>query len=273
VDRRGEVIEQIGQPVTVEVLDLSPDDRHVVTYVASNNADISRFDAETGDEVRLTFDQTTEDNPVWSPDGRRIAYRKILTGREHHIEILDVAGHADPESVYSNADAFVPRSWSPDGVWLLLANFRDSILILNLDTDSVIPMPASDGGEFSPDGRWLAYTSRQTGQEEVYVVSFPGLQGRQQVSMRGGSRPEWSAQSGELFFRNGDTLMVSRVSTEDAFVREDVPQPLFVFSGGDYEVSADGQRFLVAADNPDAPAREIRVVLNWFEELKAKVGN
>jgi hypothetical protein len=186
---------------------------------------------------------------------------------------LDVAGQADPVSVYSDDDTFVPRSWSPDGVWLLLSNFADSTVILNLDNDSVITMPESRQGQFSPNGRWLAYTSGETGQYEVYVVSFPGLQGRQQVSIRGGTRPRWSAQSGELFFQNGDTLMVSKVWTEDAFVRENVPQPLFVISGRDYEVSADGQRFLVAADNPDAPVREIRVVLNWFEELKAKVGN
>jgi len=274
VDRRGELIEQIGQPVTIEVLELSPDDRQAVTYVASANADISRFDAITGAEVRLTFDPTTEDNPVWSPDARRVAYRKIVTGSEHRIEILEVAGQADPESVYSSEEVFVPRSWSPDGAWLLLEGpYNDSTIVLNLDNDSVVTIPSSRHGQFSPDGRWLAYVSSETGRAEVYVVSFPGLQGRQQVSIHGGTWPRWSAESGELFFRDEDTIMVSRVSTGDAFGRE-VPEPLFVTSSinGGYDVSADGQRFLVARENPDSPAREIRIVLNWFEELKSKWG-
>ena len=277
IDRRGKIIEQIGKPVTVEVLDLSPDDRHVVTYGASNNADISRFDAVTGDAVRLTFDPTTEDNPIWSPDGRRIAYRKIHSGTENRIEILDVVGQTDPQPVFSDDEVFVPRSWSPDGVWLLLEDsFGDSIVVLDLDNKDVVTIPRGQQGQFSPDGRWVAYTSSETGNAEVYVLSFPGLQGRQQVSVNGGRWPRWSAQSGELFFRQGDTIMVSKVSTGNAFVLEDLPRPLFVASGsgeGGYDVSADGQRFLVAAQNPDAPAREIHVVLNWFEELKAKVGN
>ena len=273
VDRRGELIEQIGQPVTVEWLDLSPDDRHVVTYVASANADISRFDAMTGDEVRLTFDPTMEDNPIWSPDGRRIAYCKYLLG-EYRIMILDVAGQAAPESVFSHREYFYPKSWSPDGVWLF-AHGRDTSIVLNLENDEVITIPEVRGGQFSPDGRWLAYTSSETGNTEVYVVSFPGLQGRQQVSVSGGTWPRWSAQSGELFFRQGDTVMVANVSTGDVFVREELPRPLFVTSarGGAYDVTADGRRFLVAAQNPDAPAREIHVVLNWFEELMAKVGH
>ncbi len=277
VDRRGELIEQIGKPVTVEVLDLSPDDRQVVTYVASSNADISRFDAITGDAVRLTFDPTTEDNPIWSPDGRRIAYRKIYSGNEHRIDILNVAGQTDPESVFSDREVFVPRSWSPNGDWLLLEDGEnDSMVVVDLDNKEVVTIPHGQQGQFSPDGRWLAYTSSETGNTEVYVMSFPSLQGRQQVSVNGGRWPRWSVQSAELFFRRGDTIMVSKVSTGDAFVREDLPRPLLAASGspeGGYDVSADGQRFLVAARNPDAPAREIHVVLNWFEEVKAKVGN
>ena len=211
--------------------------------------------------------------PIWSPDGRRIAYCKYLLG-EYRIMILDVAGQAAPESVFSHREYFYPKSWSPDGVWLF-AHGRDTSIVLNLENDEVITIPEVRGGQFSPDGRWLAYTSSETGNTEVYVVSFPGLQGRQQVSVRGGTWPRWSAQSGEFFFRNRDTIMVANVSTGDVFVREELPRPLFVTSarGGAYDVTADGRRFLVAAQNPDAPAREIHVVLNWFEELMAKVGH
>ncbi len=107
--------------------------------------------------------------------------------------------------------------------------------------------------------------------------AFPEMTGKQQVSTRGGRQPVWSADSGELFFVSADTLMVSAVTTGDNFSRS-TPRPLFVSPDLlrsdliSYAVSPDGQRILYPAPNPDAPAREIHVVLNWFEELKAKGG-
>ncbi len=112
------------------------------------------------------------------------------------------------------------------------------------------------------------------GVNQVYVVSFPEIRGLQQVSTNGGRRPIWSASGDELFFWNRDTLMVTPVSIGASFEME-TPRPLFVLPGmrRGYDVTADGQRFLVHLRNPDAPAREIHVVENFFEELKAKVGN
>ena len=108
----------------------------------------------------------------------------------------------------------------------------------------------------------------------MYVVSFPEIRGKRQVSADGGGTPIWSASGDELFFWNGDTLLVSQVSIGASFDAE-TPRPLFVLPGlrRGYDVTADGQRFLVNMRNPDAPAREIHVVENWLEELKAKVGN
>jgi coproporphyrinogen III oxidase len=108
----------------------------------------------------------------------------------------------------------------------------------------------------------------------VYVVSFPEIRGKQQVSTDRGRRPVWSASGDELFFWNGDTLMVAPVSIGALFEAE-TPRPLFVLPGmrRGYDVSADGQRFLVHLRNPDAPAREIHVVENWLEVLKGKGGN
>ena len=122
-----------------------------------------------------------------------------------------------------------------------------------------------------------AYTSLEAPRSEVHVVSFPESTDHRQVSLNGGAAPRWSSSSGELFFWNPgfQTLMVSQVSTGASFTNA-VPRPLFARGEYDalgYDVAEDGQRFLVAAWNPDAPAREIQVVLNFFEELKAKVGN
>jgi tricorn protease-like protein len=280
VDRAGTVVGQVGQPATIEGVEVSPDGRYAVTYVASNNADISLFDLASGGQQRLTFDPATEDNPIWSPDSRRVAYRKVISGRDHRIYVIDLSGQGQPDQLYADSQFVAPRSWSRDGKSLAVGG-EDFLRVINLEDESAITVTDAVGvlsGRFSPDGRWLAYTSPETGVREVYVLSFPEMTGKQQVSTRGGRLPVWSADSGELFFVSADTLMVSAVTTGDNFSRS-IPRPLFVSPDllrrdlYGFAVSADGQRILYPAPNPDAPAREIHVVLNWFEELKAKVGN
>ncbi len=280
VDRSGRVLGHVGPPLTVEGIRLSPDERYAVTYVASPNADIARFDVLSGEQRRLTFDQTTEDNPVWSPDGRRVAYRKVVTGRDHRILIRPVDGSEDVEEVYTSEHFAVPRSWSPDGGAFVVYDGGAVLIVNRADGrfDTLTTAPGQFGeGRFSPDGRWIAYTSTETGRQEVYVVSYPALAGKQQISVQGGRLPEWSARSGELFFVNQDTLLVSSVATQGGFDWT-TPRPLFVSPDlpsivVGFAVTGDGQRILYPAPNPDAPARQIHVVLNWFEELKARAGN
>jgi len=273
VDREGRVLEHVGQPVTVEGIRLSPDERYAVTYVASPNADIARFDMVTGEQRRITFDTETEDNPIWSPDGRRVAYRKIVAANDVRILTRPLDGQGDVDEIYTATDWFVKAiAWSPDGAALVLSSGK-ALFMLHLENQRVDTVSYESGfADFSPDGRWLAYTSSETGRVEVYVTSYPDLTGKQQVSRNGGRLPIWSARSGELFFVNGDTLMASAVSTGNGFDWT-IPRPLFVrpdLATLDYNfsVSADGQRFLYPAQNPDALAREIHVVLNWFEELR-----
>ncbi len=272
IDRQGRVVSHVGQPVTVEGIRLSPDERYAVTYVASPNADIARFDLATGEQRRLTFDASTEDNPMWSPDGRRIAYRQIVAANDQRILARSADGQGAAELIYRHAVA-VPLAWSPDGSALAIGG--DDILVVHLASqrmDTVSRGPGTAG--FSPDGRWLAYSSSETGREEVYIASYPGLIGKQQISMSGGRLPLWSARSAELFFLAGDTLMATSISTRNGFDWT-MPRPLFASPDlGNLEfafsVSADGRRFLYPARNPDAAPREIHVVLNWFEELKAR---
>ena len=168
-----------------------------------------------------------------------------------------------------------PSSWSPDGRWLAFhglhpENLRDIYVVQVDSAENPIPVAVTSanerGAQFSPNGRWLAYTSDETSSDEVYVVSFPEIRGKRQVSAGGGTRPQWSATSDELFFQKGGTLMAAKVSTEGLF-RWETPRPLFE-SRESYQVAPDGQRFLVKVQNPDAPAAEIHVVVNWFEELK-----
>ncbi len=273
VDRQGTVLGVVGDPVTVEGIALSPDDRYAATYVASANADIARFDVVTGEMRRLTFDPTTEDNPAWSPDGSRVAYRKGVSGTDHRILAQRVDGQGEVEELFAAERFVAPRTWSPDGL-ALSVDSDGTLLIVHIDTQKVdtIGTTGTSNGAFSPDGRWFAFTSSETGRQEIYVVSYPGLTARQQISTDGGRLPRWSRASGELFFINGDTMMVTEVSTSAGL---DWTTPRSLFAAPDlttvivgYGVSADGRRILYPARNPDAPAREIHVVLNWFEELK-----
>ncbi|MEJ2203975.1 MAG: hypothetical protein P8170_07685 [Gemmatimonadota bacterium] len=276
VNRAGQVVGTVGDPYTVEGIRISPDGRYGVTYVASATSDIGLFDLETGDMRRLTFEEENEDNPVWSRDGQRVAYHLVRSGRDHHIYVREVFGGGEPRLVHTTTGYVAPRSWSPDGnrivAWeggvLEVVNLQDG------SVDTVTAQTGAEGGRISPDGRWLAYTSLETGQSEVYVSAFPGLNRKRQISRDGGRMPEWSLQSGELFYVTGDTLMVTEVTTGSSFLNT-TPQPLFVSAGFAsnelwYAVSPDGQRFLYPAANPEAPAEEIHVVVNWFEELRGR---
>jgi WD40 repeat protein len=275
LDRDGTVLEYIGEPVTVEGVRLSPDERYGVTYVASPRADIARFDVRTGEQRRLTFDDATEDNPVWSPDGRQVVYRKVVSGSDHRLVVASLDGQGGTRDIASLPSAVVPRAWSPDGRAIVAGGGTD-LRVVQIDGSGIDTVTTDhvESAGFSPDGRWLAYDSRETGRSEIYVVSYPGRATKYQVSTGGGRMPTWSARSGELFFLNADTMMVSRVSTTGGF---DWETPRALFAQPDladlmhgYGVTADGRRFLVPTRNPDAAVTEINIVLNWFEELKGR---
>jgi eukaryotic-like serine/threonine-protein kinase len=272
VDRQGTVLQYVGEPVTVEGVRLSPDERYAVSYVASPQADIDRFDMETGEQRRLTFDPETEDHPAWLPDGRRIAYRR-LDGTTGRILIRSVDGLGLPEVIPGITG--VPHSWSPDGAALAFG-LHGMLAVLHLASQRVdtVTTTGNGGAQFSPDGRWLVYASDETGQGEVYVRRYPITTDRLQISRNGGRLPLWSTRSGELFFLTADTLMAVSISTghdldwttpRALFARPDLAALEYSFA-----VSADGRRFLFPTRNPNASAREINVVLSWFEELKAK---
>ena len=200
-DRAGTVIERVGQPATVEGVRLSPNGRYAVTYVASNNADISLFDLATGVPQLLTRDPEPEDNPIWSADGQRVAYHKLISGNDHRLYSIDISQGA-PEELYADSQYISPRGWSPDGKSLAALFDDGSLRSIDLDDRSVTIVTEEDpgvgGGTFSPDGRWLTYTSSETGVREVYVIAFPDM-----------TRP----REGEDGFRNGRPTVTSSSSS------------------------------------------------------------
>jgi len=283
LDRRGRHISTVGSPVTAESVQLSPDGRKIALYLAQpGNADIYTIDAQTGDQLRVTYEASTEDWPVWSPDSRWLAYQSAKSGLDHRIEVQELGSVEGPRTIFSASPTWLwPSSWSPDGQWLAftwpqIAGPFDIYVVQVDSTDHLVPIATTSadetGAQFSPNGRWLAYQSNETGRTEVYVVMFPEKGIERQISFGGGGYPRWSTTGDELFYRRGYTIMAVPVTmTADEFHAEPA-QPLFEYAGmfGNYSVTPDAERFLVMVDNPESTAEEFNVVLNWFKVLKEK---
>ena len=229
---------------------------------------------------------------IWTPDGKRLTFGSTTMGPENLFwKPADGSGAA--ERLTTNPNQQAASSWSPDGktlafvqrvsttnydIWML--SFENGVV----KTRPFLQTPFLDQyAEFSPDGRWLAYVSNESGRDEVYVQPYPGPGGRQQVSTDGGSQPAWARNGQEMFYmapRTGTTkMMVVDVALGATFT---AGRPRMLFEGRfggqaltrGYDVTADGRRFLIvqAKELPPEPAiTEMVLVQNWFEELKRKV--
>ncbi len=253
----------------------------------SGTWDIWVHDLTRSTKARLTFDDQTQANPVWSPSGREIVYRH--TARPSRIMRQVADGTGEPEVLVESANQLHAPNWSRDGRYLIYDEVnpetQSDIRYIELGTDgnvgepvTFLDSPAGEGSpKLSPDGRFLAYASNESGRSEIYVRRFPGGNGKRQVSVTGGQGPRWSRDGSELYYGESGTLMAVSVSTESAFTLGQ-PQPLFEASGGGiagggsgfYDVSADGQRFLTIApvEDAEAPPPKIRIVQNWYEEFR-----
>ena len=293
VDRQGNEELVAAEPRPYRSVRLSPDGGRVVTSVEDPaNRDLVIYDLVRDTPTRLTFDPAIDTFPIWTPDGERIVFRSARDGRPN-LFWKAADGTGDVERLTTSENAQSPHSFSPDGQMLVFGEDRASpdVGILSMDGEHRAEMLLQTEfiesyGEVSPDGRWIAYTSLESGQPEVYVRPFPSVDdGRWQISTAGGGAPMWGPNGDELFYqvrRIPSAMMVVAVATEPTFTQG---IPALVFEGpyrtfGEnrgrpFDISPDGQRFLMirygvlpdeAADQPD-----IVVVENWLEELKRLV--
>jgi Tol biopolymer transport system component len=264
---------------------LAPDLRRVAVLLTAdrglvgNQQDVWLYDLIRNTSSRLTFDGASSFS-VWSPDGTRLAYNS----RQSEILVKTLGSTSQDKRLETDRDTNYPFSWSPDGKFIAGVSVNRTggrIRVFGVDDPSASKalgqIERAGGPAFSHDGRWIAYSSLKSGRNEVYMRPFPGLGEEWTISTEGGNEPVWARKTGQLFYRHGDAMMVVDITTTPTPV-VGMPRKVFErkYNASDafwpnYDVSPDGQRFLMVKSSPPSPATRVNVVLDWSEELKRLV--
>ncbi|MEP6995811.1 MAG: protein kinase, partial [Acidobacteriota bacterium] len=266
-----------------EDLSLSPDGRQVAMTIEGPTWNIWVHNIDRGTLARLTFENDNRD-PLWTPDGKRIVYTSLRNGL-YGLYWRPADGSGPEEQLLASKHWIFATSWSPDGRFLAYEDLDPTtgfdIWILPVEGDRkpypFVRTPFLEWfGEFSRDGRWMAYESNESGRSEIYLRPFPGSGGKWQISTEGGVRPEWSHDGREVFYFDGDKLLHVSVDPTHALAAGR-PELLFPFncfnSGRCYDVAPDDKHFLFVQNaQPTSPVTQINVVLGWRGELERRVG-
>jgi eukaryotic-like serine/threonine-protein kinase len=262
---------------------LAPDGKRLAVIrgreALSGGDDIWLYDLERGTSTRVTADGGAF--PVWSPDGRQLLFNKA--GRDAVFARSFDGSGSEAQFITGVGGGIRPMSMSPDGRALMFvsvnqATANDIMFVDRQDPAKARPFVQTSFREgapmFSPDGHWVAYVSDKSGRNEIYLRAFPGPGEDVTVSAEGGTQPAWARETGELFYRQGDAVMAVEVKTAPAL---QIGKPRRLFAGhysrvggvfANYDVTADGQRFLMVRSGNQEAATRINVVINWFEDVK-----
>jgi len=295
-DREGKVLGTFGDPGLYRTLAISPDGKRVAFERADpQNAQIRNiwlYEFSRGVATRFTFSPASDTGPVWSPDGSRIAFASSRGGQFGlYQKASNLAG--EDELLFKSSDFKIPSSWSPDGSALLyyFAGRSSELWALPLGGGAAERKPARVAssefdeamGRFSPDGRWVAYQSNESGKDEIYVRPFDTssaagpssttstpLTGKWLVSNGGGDSPLWRGDGKELYYLSPDGMAMAVAVNTGGVFQAGVPKPLFKVPASliFWDVSADGRRFLLPAPSGASAATPFTVLLNWQAGLK-----
>jgi Tol biopolymer transport system component len=288
-DRAGKELGQVGEPGGFISPKLSSDAKQVAVTRSGGvgtPGDIWVFDLARNTQTRLTFDAADDSVPLWSPDGSRILFTSTRSNT-FGLYQKNSNGLGAEEQLLKTSYTMVPEDWSLDGRFLAYMgneNGNRDLVVLPL-TGERKPTPFlktefyERHAQFSPDGRWMAYTSNESGSYQIYVQSFPVGRGKWQVSTAGGGQPRWRRDGKELFYLTEDGKLMAVSVKAGATFEAGTPALLFqtktygmaIISpafGQQYDVTPDGQRFLINEDLSELTAAPITVVLNWTAGLK-----
>ncbi|MFN2447081.1 MAG: protein kinase [Vicinamibacterales bacterium] len=281
VDRSGTARPVIDRQAPFWWPRISPDGQRIAVTIDGAFSKLWVLDVERGIFTRASQLAGDQDRSQWTPDGRQVTLGVDTTGSGTVRLFTDSTdGTGGATVLVDSAPAVHALDWSPDGRRLLYgqtgATTARDVWIYSSDDRTSRPFlenpPNEFSASFSPDGRWVAFVSDESGRAEVFVRPFAGPGSRTQVSVDGGTAPVWSRDGHELFFAKGDTLFTTAVSLGRTFTSGAVRR---LFSGPysfdevivNYDVAPDGQRFLVPRSRIDSAPRQLELVLNWFEEL------
>jgi serine/threonine-protein kinase len=259
---------------------LSPDGRTVAVELDNQ---IWLYDSARDTLTRLTFEGSANQSPGWTPDGKRVVFRSNKNGPNNlYWQLADGSGGL--ERLTTKPFTQNMTSISGDGQFLTFFEIspgtQRDIYVVRLSDRQVQPFLNTQFNEgaasFSPDGKWLAYVSNESGRPEIFVQPYPGPGGKWQISTDTGTEPVWNRNGREIFYRSGNRMMSVQITTTPAFTpskptvlfEKEYAASQFPATGIAYDVSPDGQRFLMVKEmNQTSPSTQINVVLNWFDEL------
>jgi Tol biopolymer transport system component len=280
-DREGKQLGTAGQPGPILNFALSPDEKRVAVerLETPTAGDIWMVELARGAESRFTFDPSTDRTPIWSPDGSRMVFSSTRAGRMDLYQKVS-SGAGKDELLLQTGTYKQPTDWSRDGRFIVYREAapktKGDLWLLPLAGDRK-PIPylqtefTEDDGRFSPDGRWMAYSSDEAGRMEVYVQPIPPSGAKWQISTTGGAQPRWRRDGKELFYLAPDRkLMVAGIQA-GATIQASAPKPLFetrtlppsIVNPQLYEPTADGRRFLITTLAGESAATPLTVVVNW----------
>ena len=285
-DRSGKATGTIGVPATYFNVRLSPDGRSIAVDQINANlrgGDVWVHELASSARIRLTFDPSSHVTPIWSPNGRQVLFSSNRSQGSGGLYLRNVDGSGSEEKVADTGGyALLPTiwDWSRDGKNILFGKGNE-LWYLSWPERVTKPLIQANwtvrNAQFSPDGRWMAYASNETGSTEIYVSSFPSLTGKWQVSNTGGQEPRWRQDGKELFYISAEGKMMAVAVTTSVPFKAESPVALFqthqrrrvsMPDVSSYDVRGDGQRFLILTRVDEANPAPLSVLFNWASQMR-----